>query len=164
MPKGKPWTADEEKQLKELISQKKPLNVISSSLGKTETSIRMKLKRLGLKTKEEESPVSQFSSSSRISIPGDLPSVEDVLHALTLTLDELRQPGLSQADVFRLRTIIQGIKTYKEIFADYINYRLIEEKVAEMEEAYERLAAQTESLEKRQPAKVVQASPEKTDD
>jgi len=164
MPKGRPWTAEEEKQLRELISQKKPLNVISSSLGKTETSIRMKLKRLGLKTKEEESPVSQFSSSSRISIPGDLPSVEDVLQALALTLDELKQSELSQADVFRLRTIIQGIKTYKEIFADYINYRLIEEKVAEMEEAYERLAAQTESLEKRQPAKVVQASPEKTDD
>jgi hypothetical protein len=160
--KGKPWTVEEEKQLRELVGQGKSINVISGVLGKSKDSIRVKLNRLGIEVVDHT--VSARSTTSRLNIPGDLPSVEEALQTLCKTLDALDMPGLDQTEVLRLRTIIQGIKIYKELFADYINYREIEEKVAEMEEAYERLAATTKSLAKKQPAQVVQASKQQTTD
>ena len=142
MPKGKPWTAEEEKQLKELIEQKKPLNIIAVTMNKSRQAIKLKMNRLNLK---EVGYGIHDPSSSRLDLPDDLPSVEEALHVLCKALDDLNQKGLDQNETLRLRTVIQGVKIYKELFADYINYSGIEAKMIEMEEKYERLAAQAKS-------------------
>ena len=142
MPKGKPWTVDEEKQLKTLLNARASLNVIAAKLQKSKESVRLKIKRMGIDVVDH---AVGRSTSSRLSIPDDLPSVEEALHVLCDALDDLNQKGLDQTEVLRLRTIIQGIKIYKELFADYVNYRGIEAKMIEMEEKYERLAAQAKS-------------------
>jgi hypothetical protein len=49
------------------------------------------------------------------------------------------KPGLDKVEVQRLQVIATLARTYKEILVDYINYRAIEAKLAEMEEKYERL-------------------------
>jgi len=43
---------------------------------------------------------------------------------------------LDQAETLRLRSIISGIKIYKKIFADYLNYRELEDRLIELEEKY----------------------------
>jgi hypothetical protein len=48
MPKGKPWTADEEKQLKQLTDAGEPLHVITARLNKSQDAIVKKARRLGL--------------------------------------------------------------------------------------------------------------------
>jgi hypothetical protein len=48
-------------------------------------------------------------------------------------LEAAAAPGLSKTEVHRLQVIANLAKTYKEILADYLDYRGIEEKMKEME-------------------------------
>ena len=50
--KGKPWSVDEEKQLRSLLESKKHVNVIAEALGKTVDSVKSKMRRLGLKEED----------------------------------------------------------------------------------------------------------------
>ncbi len=56
MTKGKPWSPEHEKQLRELVRAGKSIKTISEALGKTETAIRQKMIKLELK---EEKKVTQ---------------------------------------------------------------------------------------------------------
>jgi hypothetical protein len=67
-----------------------------------------------------------------LKLPERLPSVEEKLKVLSAALTALEQPGLSHADVLRLRSIIQGVKTYQELFAKYVDYRGLEAEVLEL--------------------------------
>ena len=46
--KGKPWSVEEEKQLREMVQEHKRLNEIAGFFGKSPASIKMKISRLGL--------------------------------------------------------------------------------------------------------------------
>ena len=50
--KGKPWSIEEEKQLRPLLESKKYVNVIAEALGKTVDSVKSKMRRLGLKEED----------------------------------------------------------------------------------------------------------------
>jgi hypothetical protein len=156
MPKGKPWTNEEEKQLRGLLKSHKTLKVIASTLRKSENAIRQKMLKLGLK--EEKNAETDVFSSSNLVLSKELPSVEEALKILCAALKALQQGGLDQTEIFRLRTVIQGCKIYKELLADYIDYRGIEAKIVEMEEKYERLASQAKGdASKQDNAPVAQA-------
>jgi len=128
--KGKPWTVDEEKQLREMVQASKRISEIAAFFGKSQGSIKKKMKRLGL-----EVVVLQIQ---RTTTSKDLPSIEDVLKMLHEALVALKTEGLDQSETLRLRSIIQGVKTYKELFADYVNYRALEVKVEELIRELER--------------------------
>jgi len=134
--KGKPWSVEDEKKLSEMLQAGKSIRVIAKALGKTQNAIRQKMIKLELK--EEKKSHSKVFSSSDFSVPADLPSVEDQLKVLAGALDALKTAGLDQAEVLRLRSIIQGVKVYKELFADYVNYRVLEEKVEKLIQEFER--------------------------
>ena len=51
MAKGKPWTNEQEKKLRELVEAKMSAQMIAAQMGLTENSVRKKCERLGL---EEE--------------------------------------------------------------------------------------------------------------
>ncbi len=61
-----------------------------------------------------------------------MPSIEEELRKLAAALSALETPGLEQAETLRLRSIIQGVKIYKELFEDYVDYRGLEAEVAEV--------------------------------
>jgi hypothetical protein len=82
-------------------------------------------------------------------IPEDLPSVEDQLRVLAAALDELKKPDLEQNDVLRLRAVIQGVKTCKELFVDYVNYRGIEEKVDNVIKELQRFEKDPSNVERK---------------
>jgi hypothetical protein len=141
MTKGKPWPPEDEKKLQDWVNSGIGVDVIAFSFdGKyTKEGIRQKMFALGLK--EQQQPQSACCSSSNLNLPTELPSVEDALKTLSAALKALEQPGLDQAEVLRLRSIISGVKIYKELFADYVDYRGLEAEVVELRKKYAEEAA-----------------------
>ncbi len=64
-------------------------------------------------------------------MPAELPSVEMTLKTLAASLKALETAGLEKSDFLRLRGVIAGCKAYKELFADYVNYRGLEAELLE---------------------------------
>lgn len=134
MTKGKPWDIEEIRILRELVDDGKSVDEISRLMVKTLDSIKQKMFDLKLKEKRGDCGTNVFSSS--LELPKDLPSVEDSLRTLSAALKALDTPGLDQSEVLRLRGIISGVKIYKEIFADYLNYSELEKRLGELEGKY----------------------------
>jgi hypothetical protein len=134
MTKGKPWENEEEKRLKELVLAGRSVRAIAKALGKTRDSVRIKIARLGLE--EEVLAKTERTTSISLELPKELPSVEDVLKKLSAALSALETAGLDQSETLRLRSIISGIKVYKEMFADYLDYSELENRLAELEAKY----------------------------
>ena len=148
--RGKPWSIDEERHLRQLVEEGKGFSDISQVMGKSRVSVKNKLYNLGLSLKDNpqlQIPItvsSPSSLSSKVPIPdpvpcaapvsenevalemkaiGPLPSVEEKLRVLDAALVALERPGLRAAEVSRLHNIIQGVKVYQQLFADFVNYR-----------------------------------------
>ena len=128
MPKGKHWSQQEEIELKTLIEANTHVEQIAAKLGKTPGAIIIKCQRLGLRLQ------SKGSLESSVSIPRELPSVEESLLMLAGALKSAVKPGLDKVEVQRLQAVANIAKTYNEILSKYINYREIETKLKEVEE------------------------------
>ena len=128
MPKGKHWSPQEEIELKTLIEANTRVEEISAKLGKTPGAIIIKCQRLGLRLQ------SKGSLESSVSIPRELPSVEESLLMLAGALKSAVKPGLDKVEVQRLQAVANIAKIYNEILSKYINYREIETKLKEVEE------------------------------
>jgi hypothetical protein len=135
---GNPWTVEEEKQLREMVLAGKRLSEIVAFFGKSRGAVTEKIRRLGLK-RVVVRRIPHTTTSN------DLPSIREVLEKLNRALTALETPGLDQPETLRLRTIIQGVKTYKELLADYVDYRGIEAELVELREKYEELAKRAQS-------------------
>ena len=122
--RGKPWTVDEEKQLREMVQEHKKLSEIAGFFGKSPESIKKKIGRLKLVVVVRQ--IQQTTTSN------ELPSVEEALRKIDGALVSLETPGLDQAETLRLRSIIQGVKMYIEKFAEYLNYRELETRLIEL--------------------------------
>jgi DNA repair ATPase RecN len=145
MTKGLPWNIQEEIQLKNLIESNKSVKVVAQILNRTPTAIMLKCQRLGL------TPSDQITKDA-LPLPDELPSIEETLKALAGALKAAKEPGLNKVEVQRLQAIANLSRTYKEILSDYINYREIEAKLADMEEKYNALLASTTQKTAPQPA------------
>jgi hypothetical protein len=126
--KGQPWTAEEEKQLREMVQEHRRLNEIAAFFGKSPESVKKKINRLNLKVVVLQNPKTTTSNV--------LPSVEKALQKLNDALVSLETPGLDHAETLRLRSIIQGRKLYIEKFADFLNYQELEARLFELEGKY----------------------------
>ena len=100
--KGKPWTVEDEKKLAKLVKDKKSLDVIAETLGKSPEAVRKKIERLKLEVVDQ---ALQQRTTTSISMPEELPSVEEALKKLA-AMKALETPDLSKTEVLRLRNII----------------------------------------------------------
>ena len=125
--KGKPWTVEEEKRLRELVEVGKNLKEIVAELKKSKESVRMKLRRLGLEVVDHVEKTCW--STSTLVVPKDLPSIEYQLRVLAGVIKKLQEDDLDKVDVMRLGRLIAGVDKYKELYAAYVGYREIEQKV-----------------------------------
>jgi hypothetical protein len=147
--RGKPWPFDDEKRLKDwFTSGTKDLRVLSFSFdGRySENAVYQKLLDLGLLREEEEERKKQTSSSFKLELPKELPSIEETLITLSGALKALDNSLLEKTDIFRLKCIISGAKVYKELLADYINYRGLEAELLELREKYAELSKKTQGF------------------
>ncbi len=145
--KGKPWPSDDERKLKSWFkSGITDLRVLSFNFegAYTKEAIRQKLLSFGL-LKEQQQQKNQSCCSSKLELPPELPTVEEALKVLAASLKALQTSGLDRVEVLRLRGVISGCKTYKEQFADYLNYRELEERLVELEAKYAELVGRKRS-------------------
>ncbi len=129
MTRGLPWTPQEEAQLRKLVLANTPLDVIAAALCRQPTAVLVKSQRLGLQ-------ISGQATEKQLPLPEELPSVEETLRKLAGALEAASEPGLSKTEVQRLQVVATLARAYKEILADYINYREIEAKLNDMEAKY----------------------------
>ena len=135
MTRGKSWSKEEETLLKDLLKTETSMGTIASKLHRTPEAIYVKCIRLGIT--DQPKPI-----KPKLPLPRGLPSVEDALKKLATAMETASTPGLDRVEVQRLQTLATLAKTYKEILADYINYRDIEAKLNDMEEKYATLRTQ----------------------
>ena len=139
--KGKPWSVEEEKQLRSLVEAKLPLVVVAAKLQKPDEAVRQKIRRLGLDVVEQQRSV--CSTTSRLVLPEELPSVEEALKMLAAALKAACTSGLDKVEVQRLQVVSTIARTYKEILVDYVDYRGLEAELLELREKYAELVKNT---------------------
>ena len=90
--KGKPWSVDEEKQLRSLVDAKLPLVVVAAKLQKPEERYvrRLGVFRLGVVEQQR----STCSTTTCLVLPEELPSVEEALKMLAAALKAACTSGL----------------------------------------------------------------------
>jgi len=127
--KGKRWAREQEKKLQELIKAKLSLERIAKELGLSLEAVRMKVRRLGLEVVDQTNL--QWSTTT-CALPTELLTVEQVLLSLARAVRALEQPGLDKDEILRLRSLVQGCKIYQDKFAEYIDYRHVEEDLLDL--------------------------------
>jgi hypothetical protein len=144
--KGKPWSVEDEKKLKDWVTSGVSVDALVFSFDGqyTKDAIYKKIERLGLEVVDEEKK--NISTTTSLELPAELPSVEETLLKLSAVLAALEKPGLEKSDILRLRGIISGAKVYKELLADYINYRGLEAELLELKEKYNELSKKTQGV------------------
>jgi hypothetical protein len=145
MTKGKPWDIEEIRQLRELVEEGKTIEEISKSMVKTEEAIRQKMFDLKLKEEKHATRRKVCFSSSKLEVPADLPTVEETLQILAAALRKGAEAGLDKDEIQRLQVVATLAKTYKELFADYLDYRGLEERLVELEGKYESLVKKSQT-------------------
>ena len=79
--KGKPWSVDKEKQLKQMLQAGKYVRVIAKVMGKTRDCVRIKIVRLNIEVVVHPE-ISTRTTTSNLALPEELPSVEEALKKL----------------------------------------------------------------------------------
>ncbi len=125
---GKVWTSQQEAELRALVKAKSGVELIAAKLGKSPKAVIIKCQRMGLELESEG-----YANTS-VSIPKELPSVEETAKILAGALKASVKPGLSRVEVQRLQTVANIAKMYKELIVDYVHYREVETKLNEVVE------------------------------
>jgi len=137
VPKGKPWTVKDERELRRLREDSKTVAQIASKMNLTEDAVKQKLRRMGLKVVTLQKSVG--TTTSELIIPEELPSVEEALKELVAAMNALKTPGLSKTEIMRLRTLVQTSSLYQHRIAEYMDYRGLEKRLVELTEKYDEL-------------------------
>jgi hypothetical protein len=143
MTKGKPWSSELEGELKVLVAAKTSNAVIAKKLGKPEEAVRIKIRRLGLEVVDRRKKFRCSTTTAELVLPEELFSVEEILKEIHAAVMGLKASGLEKTEVIRLRGIIAGCKIYKEMLADYMDYRGLEAELMEWKAKYEVLSKTT---------------------
>ena len=149
------WSVDEERQLTKLWREGvTDPEILTVRLKRKPDAIRKKLQRLGLVVGRDKTAgtttngVRITDKREALDIPEELPTVEEALKMQMGALNALRQPNLPRVEIMRLRAIIEGVKIYKALFADYLDYRGIEKELVrihkQLEEEKLRLMQETD--------------------
>ena len=136
MTKGKPWSIDEEALLKELAEANAPIDIMAAKLKRKPDAVYVKCIRLGLAKRPN-------ALVSAVSLPKEIPSVEETLKKLAVALEIACTPGLDRVEVQRLQVVSTLSKTYQELLVGYLNYRGIEGRLNDMEVKYDALLKKT---------------------
>jgi hypothetical protein len=130
MTRGRRWSVDEERRMKELLESGSTARQVAISLGMSFEGVRQKMFRLGLREKK----LSELAHSGSSNLPMSrlLPTLEEALVDLYDAIRGLKQPGLSEVDVERLRSVILGIRVYKECYVEYRRFREAEDRIMEL--------------------------------
>ncbi len=134
--KGKPWTVEEEKQLRELVSAKVSIGVIAAKLNRQPDAVMIKCKRLKLEVVVGRG----YTTTTSIDLPKELPSIEEALGMLAGALKAACQPGLDKVEVKRLQVVATLARTYEILAEKYIDFRGLEAELLDLRKKYDEFA------------------------
>lgn len=141
------WSPQEEKKLVKLWKQgEHDATVLATQISRKAEAVSKKLQRLGLVVVPKK--IGE-TTTNELKLPPELPTVEEALKMLASPMNALGQLGLTKTDILRLRGVVQAVKAYKELFADYVDYRGIEADLIEMAAKYEGLARTIQTKSRR---------------
>ena len=75
----------------------------------------------------------------KLDVPVKLPTVEENLLTMAITLEILSQPGLSMAEVKRLKGKLKALQVFQRLFRVYTRYRKLELLMIRLAWEYEEL-------------------------
>jgi hypothetical protein len=78
-----------------------------------------------------------------LDLPGNLPTVEQSLWELVITLEMLSEPGLTKPAIKRLTKKMRAQQVYQRIFKKYARYRKLELEMIKLARDYEELSSQS---------------------
>jgi len=137
------WTVQEETELKALTEGNVNVEEIAVKLQKSPGAVIVKCQRLGLQLQ-----VKGYVDTT-ISLPRDLPSIEEAIKMLAGALKASVKPGLNRLEVQRLQAVATISKAYKELVVDYAHYHDVELKLKEMEEQNAQLRETLKEIKER---------------
>jgi len=124
------WTNAEEKTLIEMLSKAESLKDLGRALNRSPEAIAMKLKRMHLAIPEKRSAISEankVTENATTTTPKlepvkfeALPSPNEAMGLLWAAIQRLQEPDVSKEEAKKLRLIIQGVKGYIHLDADYV--------------------------------------------
>lgn len=77
-----------------------------------------------------------------LDLPGNLPTIEESLLDLAITLEMLSQPGLTKPEIQRLTKKMKIQQVYQKIFRKYTRYRKLELEMIKLATQYQEMATQ----------------------
>ncbi len=134
---GRPWTQEEETQLKELAEQGLSADDIAAKLQRNRDAILVKARRLGIARVVGGSLA--HTTTTDIKLPLELPTPEEALKLLAGALQIAKEKGLDKIEVERLKAIAQLARTYDALLDKYVGYRRIEENLIRLDQKYKEL-------------------------
>jgi hypothetical protein len=126
------WTEIDEKQLQDLVAERKSIDEIAEALKRSPEAIFMKLTRLGVAIPQKssvENTVNKVTESATTTTPmpkleiaklEELPTGNEAIGLLWAALRRLQEPDVSKDEAKKLRLVIQGVKSYIHLEADYL--------------------------------------------
>lgn len=125
------WTELDEKQLQNLIANNRSIDEIAAALQRSPEAIFMKLSRLGvaipqkssvenMANKVTESATTTQMPKLEIAKVEELPTGNEAIGLLWAALRRLQEPDVSKDEARKLRLVIQGVKSYIHLEADYL--------------------------------------------
>ncbi len=88
-------------------------------------------------------PSNRRETRINLDLPGNLPTVEENLWDLAITLEVLSQPGLSRAAVERLGRKTKTLQVYQRLFRKYVRYRKLELEMIKLATKYQEMATKS---------------------
>ena len=98
---------------------------------------------MGLLKEQQHRPKKLRCCSCKLELPAELPTVEETLKILAAVLRRGSEAGLEKAEIQRLQVVANIARTYKDMFADYLDYRGLEERLVDLEAKYSELTKKT---------------------
>ena len=126
------WTIKEEQQLRELVEQGKSIQELSSVFNRSPEALIMKLKRMSLSVPPREkssakNAENKVTTSATTTTPKlepiefeELPSPNMAMGLLWAAVRRLQEPDVGREEAKKLRLILQGVKSYIHLDADYV--------------------------------------------
>lgn len=137
------WTVEQEKALLDMVKENKPLEEIAEAFRRSPDAITMKAKRMGLAIPEKcrekisENKVTKNATTTTPKLKPlkfeELPSPNEAMGLLWAAIRRLQDPDVGKEEAKKLRLIIQGVKSYIHLDADYVfRIREVERRILAM--------------------------------
>ncbi len=135
----KSWKPEDERilveEFKKSLGSPSVIPQLAKRFDRSPDAIVRKMSRLGLNV-----AASKFETTATFEPVKDLPSLEEVLKIVAGALNKAEEPGLGKTELQRLSVIVDLSKEYREGLKEFVNYKMIEARLVELEKKYADLA------------------------